>query len=329
MKTNDIIGLGSAILDFLIEIGDDKLLEMDLTKGQGHLVDKDKAHKMLEKINNEQLSIKKVSGGSAANCLKGFAFLGGSAILCGKVGNDEHGDFYVQEIKEHGVSSRIGRNENITGHSLTFISPDAERTFSVHLGAALELYQEDILEEDIAKSKILHLEGYQVEGATRKTIMHAIEFAKKHNTLISIDLADPGVVERNLDFLRELVTNHANIVFVNENEAKAFTGLEEEEAALELAKHAQIAVVKLGAEGSIICSKGEITRIQPFKANAVDTTGAGDCYAAGFLYGFTQGWEFSKAGKLGSLLASKIVEQTGVKITELDVQQIKQQIEES
>ena len=323
MKTNDIIGLGSAIVDFLVQVDEDKLLEVNLTKGQSHLVDEDKSKEILDKVIHPELAIKQVSGGSSANCLKGFAFLGGSAILCGKVGNDEHGDFYVQEIKDHGVIPKINRHEKKTGNNLTLVTPDAERTFSVHLGAALELYPEDILEEDIAKSRILHLEGYQVEGATRDTIMHAIEFAKKHNTLISIDLADPGVVQRNKDFLKDLVINHANIVFVNENEAKEFTGLEEEEAAKELAKHAQIAIVKLGAEGSIICSKGEITKIQPFPVKAIDTTGAGDCYAAGFLYGFTQGWPFSKAGKLGSLLAAKIVEQTGVRITELDVQEIK------
>jgi len=317
-KTNDVIGLGNTIMDFLIEIEDYHLANLNLNKGEFHLTDNEQAKQLLEKIKQQNYSIKSVPGGSSANTLKGIAFLGGKAILCGKVGEDQHGYNYINEMNQLGVITRINSNSSSTGHALTFITPDAERTFSVHLGAAVELDKKDILEEDIKKSKILHLEGYQIEGSTKKTILHAIELAKKNNTLISIDLADPGVVRRNKKFLEELIKNHIDIVFVNEIEAQEFTNLQEEEAAIELAKQVKIAIVKIGKKGSLICQKGDITKIKSYPANAIDTTGAGDSYAAGFLYGYCNHWSLQKSGQLGSLLASKVVEQIGVSMKNLN-----------
>ncbi|MBU1111264.1 MAG: adenosine kinase [archaeon] len=323
-KTNDVIGLGNTLMDMLIEVGEEKFLEFNLRKGEMHLVDEKKAKEILDKIKSDNLSIKKVPGGCSSNTLKGIAFLGGGAILCGKVGDDEHGEIYVQEISNHKVQPRISKHSSCpTGHAITFITPDTERTFSTHLGAAIELAKEDIFEEDIQKSKILHLEGYQIEGPTKETIMHAVQFAKKHGTLISIDLADPFIIRNNKEFLEELVMNSADIVFVNEKEALEYTGLEnEEEAVRELGKHVKIAIVKLGEKGSLIFNEGKLTKVAPFSANAVDTTGAGDTFAAGFLYGYCKGWSLEKCGNLGAFMAAKIVENIGVRITELDLKDI-------
>jgi sugar/nucleoside kinase (ribokinase family) len=326
MKTYDVIGLGAALMDFLVEIDEDKLLEFDLKKGEMHLVDEEKAKLVLEKINEHKLTIETIPGGSSANTLKGIALLGGHAILCGKVGDDSHGEIYVQEIEKFGLITRMNKHPKTTGQAISFITPDSERTFSTHLGAALELYKEDILEEDIEKSKVLHLEGYQIEGPTRETIIHAIELAKKHDTLVSIDLADPGLIRRNKEFLKDLVMNHADIVFVNEKEAEEFTGLKEEEAAKELGKHCKIAIVKIGKEGSIIYHDERIIKIPSYLVKAVDTTGAGDSYAAGFLYGYCNNWHIEKAGRLGSLLASKVVAQKGVGMKDINVNELKKEV---
>ncbi len=324
MKTNDVIGLGNALMDFLVEIDEEHLLEMDLKKGEFHLVDAERTKEVLEKIKQSELKVEIVPGGSAANTLKGVALLGGKAILCGKVGNDGHGEVYVQEISQMGVVPRLNKHGSTTGHAVTFITPDTERTFSVHLGAAVELYKEDVLEEDISKSKILHLEGYQLEGPTKDTVLHAIELAKKHHTLVSIDLADPGVVRRNKDFFMELVKNYADIVFVNENEAKELLGLDnEEEAVKELGKFCQIAIVKIGKQGSLVYTNSVMTKVDGCPAKAIDTTGAGDSYAAGFLYGYCQGWGLLEAGKLGSLLAARVVEQVGVGMKDIDGNELK------
>lgn len=326
VKDYDVIGLGNTIMDLLVEVEEHKLLEMNLQKGEFHLVDEERSKELLEKINSSQFKIKTVPGGSSANTLRGIALLGGKVILYGKVGKDKHGEVYVQKMKEQGVDIRINSDSAATGNAVTFITPDAERTFSVHLGAAINLQKEDLLEDDIKRGKILHLEGYQVEGPTRETVLHAIKLAKKNNTLISIDLSDPGVIRRNKTFLQDLAVNYADIIFVNEAEAKEFTGREEEEAAIEIGKKSKIVVVKLGKRGSLICEKGIITRIDPFPAKVIDTTGAGDCYAAGFLYAFCEGWPIEKAGRLGSLFAAKVVEQTGVVIQNIDHGNLKKEI---
>ncbi len=328
MKPIDVLGLGNTLMDFLIEVEDKHLLEFDLKKGEMHLVEEEKAKEILKKIEQQQLKIEFVPGGSAANTLKGIAFLGGSAMLYGKVGKDDHGLSYIEQMQHHGVKTRISHHhQKLTGHALTFITPDAQRTFSVHLGAAVHLIPEELLEEDIQESKILHLEGYQLEGETKETLLQAMDLARKHQTLISLDLADPGVVRRNHKLLQRIVLDYVDILFVNEKEAKEFTGKEEEEAAIELGKMAKIAIVKIGERGSIIAGDGQLHYVAPFPAKAIDTTGAGDTYAAGFLYGYCCRWSLEKCGKLGSLFASKVVEQKGVRIKHLDAEKMKREVD--
>lgn len=332
-KNIDVIGLGNALMDILVEVEDNKLLEFDLKKGEMHLVNEQKAKQLLSKIEKEQLKTEMVPGGSAANTIKGLAFLGGNALLCGKVGKDAQGLSYIQQMKEHGVKTKINHHPlKLTGHALTFITPDAQRTFSVHLGAALHLAKDDIIDEkideDIQNSKILHIEGYQLEEDTQEMVLQAMEIARKNKTLISLDLADPGVVRRNKKLLQRIVQDYVDILFVNEKEAREFTGKEEEEAAVELGNYAKIAIVKIGERGSIINESGQIHYIAPFPAKAIDTTGAGDTYAAGFLYGYCQGWDLAKAGRLGSLMAAKIVEQKGVDLKKLNSEEIKRIVKE-
>ena len=194
----DVIGIGNALLDFIVEVEDNVLAEMDVTKGQFHLIDKEKSKEIMDKLNN--YSVKTAPGGSSANTLAGVSVLGGSALLFGKVGKDKHGDIYEQKTRDCGVEVKFGRHENeVTGHAITFITPDAERSFAVHLGAALHFRKEDIFEEEIKKSKILHVEGYQLEDPELKDAsLHAMKIAKENGVKISIDLNDPGLIERNL-----------------------------------------------------------------------------------------------------------------------------------
>lgn len=325
-KSNDVIGLGNALMDFLVEVKDQHLVEFDLKKGEFHLVEEQKAQQLLQQIEQAKLKIEIVPGGSAANTLKGIAVLGGKVILCGKVGKDKHGEMYEQQLNCQGVISRLNKHHKATGQAITLITPDTERTFSVHLGAAVELKKEDVLEDDIANSKILHLEGYQLEGDTRETVLHAIKLAKKHYTKISIDLADPGVIRRNKIFMKKLISS-ADIIFLNENEAKELTGLEAEEALLELGKTVPLVIVKIGKKGSLIYD-GSISYIDCYPAKAIDTTGAGDSYAAGFLYGQCYGWDLESSGKLGALLAAKVVEQKGVGMKGIDGEELKRKVRE-
>ncbi|OGY48262.1 MAG: hypothetical protein A3D39_00155 [Candidatus Buchananbacteria bacterium RIFCSPHIGHO2_02_FULL_39_17] len=327
-KKYDVIGFGNTIMDFLVEVEDKTLLEFNLKKGEMHLVDEAKAKDVLKILENKNTTIDIVPGGSSANTLRGLAQLGASVIFCGRVGNDQHGDWYIEALKDHKVVTNMKKHPGITGHAIGFITPDAQRTFSVHLGAGIHFAKEDIIEEDIKESKVLHIEGYQLEGNTQAVILHAMQIAKKHGTKISIDLADPGLIRRQKDILQQVVHEFADIVFVNETEAKEFTGYEETQAAQVLGQQVEIAIVKIGKQGSIISHQNQITYIAPITANAIDTTGAGDTYAAGFLYGYCKGWPIEKAGKLGSVLAAKIVEQKGVKLKHLEFEKLMQKIKQ-
>jgi len=327
-KKYDVIGFGNTIMDFLVEVEDKTLLEFNLKKGEMHLVDETKAKDVLKILENKNTTIDIVPGGSSANTLRGLALLGASVIFCGRVGNDQHGDWYIEALKDHKVITNMKKHPGITGHAIGFITPDAQRTFSVHLGAGIHFAKEDIIEDDIKESKVLHIEGYQLEGNTQPVILHALQIAKKHGTKISLDLADPGLIRRQKDILQQVVHEFADIVFVNETEAKEFTGYEEVEAAKILGEQVEIAIVKIGKQGSIISSQNQITYIAPVSANAIDTTGAGDTYAAGFLYGYCKNWPLEKAGKLGSVLAAKIVEQKGVKLKHLEFEKLMRKIEQ-
>lgn len=320
-KMIDVVGLGNALVDFVVNVDSTVLDALKLRKGEMHLVDERRAKELLDVLKNKEMEI--IPGGSAANTVKGVAWLGGKAILCGSVGNDTYGYSFVTDAQDHGVMSRLKTHPTATtGHAITFITPDAQRTFSVHLGAAIYMHQDDIPEEDLAAAKVLHIEGYQLEGRTQEAVLFAMELAKKAGTKVSIDLADPSLIRRTKALLQRVLMDYADLVFLNETEAKEFTGKDPEDAIQELAQYAGMVVLKLGERGSLILANGAVTKIDAVPAKAIDTTGAGDSYAAGFLYGLCQGWALEKCGKLGSLFASKIVEQKGVRMTGISKEEL-------
>ncbi|MBR9691168.1 adenosine kinase [Candidatus Woesearchaeota archaeon] len=319
MKKYDVIGIGNVLLDFIVEVEDGILAEMDVEKGRFKLIEEEKSKEILKKL--EKYEVKTAPGGSAANTLAGVSVFGGSAMLLGKIGNDKHGDIYEQKTNECGVNVRLSRHDSkITGHCITFITPDAERSFATHLGASLHFRKEDVFEEEIKASKILHVEGYQLEDPElRAATVYAMKVAKENNVKVSIDLSDPGLVDRNLKDLEMIVKEYADIVFVNEMEAEAFTGKKNEEALHAIYDMCEIAVVKLGKEGSLIKANDMIYRIPIYESKVVNTNGAGDMYAAGVLYGIANGWDMEKAGKVGSYAAGKVVSQVGARLKKGDV----------
>ena len=323
MKKYDVIGIGSPLLDFIVEVDDNILAEMDLKKGEMHLIDEKKSKEILKRL--EKHEVKTAPGGSSANTLAGISVLGGNAVFLGKIGKDKHGDFYEQKTSEHGVNSRLSKHDSAsTGHTITFITPDSERSFATHLGAALHFRKEDVFEEDIKASKILHIEGYQLEDPNLKeAAVHAMKIAKVNNIKVSIDLADPALIGRNLKELRELVKNYADIIFVNETEAEAFTGKKEEEALHEIYDICEIAIVKLGSRGSLIKANGMIYRIPINKVNVVNTNGAGDAYAAGILYSIANEIDIEKAGKIAAYISSQVVANTGARLDKNIKEEIK------
>ncbi len=312
MKATDIFGIGSPLIDIFIEVEEAVILSMGIKKSNLNLVDEKKSLKILSAFHTQK--IKATSGDSTANTMSGAAGLSLSTAFLGKTGTDKYADMFISDLEKKGIVSKVVKHSTLpTGTALTLVTPDKERTFIVNLGAAAHLLPEDLKEDYIISSKIFHTTAYQLEDSNLKnTVVKASETAKKSSTLISIDLADPGLIARNLSFLKQFTKENADILFLNREEAEAFTGISDEQKAMQALKHyAGIVCLKLGPEGSLISEKGHIHKIKPYRVDAKDTTGAGDIYAAAILYGIIKGISMQRSGELASLAASKIVCQVG------------------
>lgn len=309
----DVVGLGSALMDLTIEVDDLLLKKLGLDKGTMCLVEEEKSREIMRELSG--LPMTRTPGGSSANTVAGVACLGGRGVFIGKVGEDEYGDFYTRESEKVGVLTRLGRHSAMTGNAITLITPDSERTFAVHLGAALSISPDDVTEEDIGHSRILHLEGFLLELEMKKASMRALETAKANNVMISVDFSDPALIVRNLDEFRRIAREFVDVCFVNETEARALTGKNPEEALEELSRVCSIAVVKLGSGGSIIGASNRVHRIAPYSVEVVNTNGAGDMYAAGMLMGIARDLPVERSGKIASYAASRVVAQVGARLS--------------
>ncbi|MGE0090810.1 MAG: adenosine kinase [Bacteroidales bacterium] len=306
-----VIGIGNALVDIMTKLPNDSILEKFLLKkGSMQLSDRDFA----EKINQATMQYEKSqsSGGSAANTIHGLACLGSAAGFIGKVGADSFGDFFSNDMKANGISPIMLKSKTDTGRAIALISPDSERTFATYLGAAIELNENDLNADQFKGYQYLHIEGYLV--LNHALMNKAAILAKENNMKISLDMASYNVVEENIEFLKEYVKNYVDIIFANEDEAKAFTGKDPENALHEIAEQCEIAIVKIGSKGSLVKTNGIVYKIDPFKALSIDTTGAGDLYASGFLYGMVNKMPIEKCGRIGSLCASKVIEVIGSKM---------------
>lgn len=306
-----VLGIGNALVDLLVRIDDDRLLEeLKLPKGSMTLVDENIKDLIAEKVTH--LNKEMASGGSAANTIHGLAQLGVETAFIGTVGTDKTGDFFHKDLENSKIKPLLKRSKTASGLASTLITNDGERTFGTYLGAAIELSGNDLKPEHFKGYDILHVEGYLVQN--HELLETILRLAKESELKISIDMASYNVVEDNLDFFKKMVDKYVDILFANEEEAKAFTAKEPEEALNEMAKKVEIAVVKTGSEGSMIKKGNQVTHISPITAQPMDTTGAGDLYAAGFLFGLINNLGFVNAGYIGSLLASTVIEKIGAKI---------------
>ena len=308
-----ILGIGNALTDILAVLPDDSLLrEYHLPIGSMQHADQQTGDKIWTAL--KPLGVHYVAGGSAANTITCTAILGMPSGFIGKVGDDELGHLFRSDQEQYGVRCNLLKGSNPSGRSMVFISgPNAERTFAVYLGAALELVPEDLKPEDFAGYDYFHIEGYLVQN--QALIRRAVEMAKAAGCVISIDMASYNVVESNDAFLHDLIDRYVDIVFANETESKAFTKCPDPREALdEIARSCKIAVVKVGKDGSWVKSGDEVHFIEAWPAEPVDATGAGDTYAAGFLYAHAQGLPLKTCGEVGSIIAAKVVEVIGTKI---------------
>ena len=308
-----ILGIGNALTDILAVLPDDSLLKKyHLPKGSMQHVDMETGDKIWHAL--KPLGVKYVAGGSAANTITCTSLFGMPSTFIGKIGDDELGLLFKSDQEESGVKTLLLKSEHSSGRSMVFVSGgNAERTFAVYLGAALDLGPEDLKPEYFEGKDYFHIEGYLVQN--QLLIRRAVELAHKQGCIISLDMASYNVVESNNAFLHDIVDRYVDIVFANETEAKAFTKISDPKEALEeIASHCGIAVVKVGKDGSWVKSAEEEYHIPSWPAEPVDATGAGDTYAAGFLYAHSLGLPLKVCGEVGSIIAAKVVEVVGTKM---------------
>ena len=306
-----ILGMGNALVDMLIQIdGDDFLTKNNLPKGSMQLVDWETSKNVLSM--SEGFERSQASGGSAANTIHGLAKLGVETGFIGKVGRDEIGEFFKQDLFEAGVNPELAESDTKSGLAVALVSPDSERTFATFLGAAVEIAAEDLTKEMFQGYDYFHIEGYLVQNYA--LIERAVQLAKENNLKVSLDLASFNVVEDNLEFLQRIVKDYVDIVFANEEEAKSFTGLEPEEALHKIAEIAEYAIVKIGSKGSMVKHQGKVYTAGVIDAKSIDTTGAGDLFASGFLFGLHKGVDLDEAARIGSITAGNVIEVIGAKM---------------
>ncbi len=307
-----IIGIGNALTDISLPIDNDELLaRLNLPKGSMQLIDRQRQEQLSSLLSHQAHTMS--TGGSSANCIRVLARLGAPCAFIGKTGSDAVGRFFAQVMRESGVQPLLRESLTPSGQCLVLISPDGERTMCTCLGAAAELQSHDLSADLFNQCRLLHIEGYLVQNY--RLLRTAVKLAKESGAQVSLDLGSYNIVEEHADFLRELLSGSVDMVFANEEEARAFTGKEPVEALECLSQRVRIAVVKVGKAGSYVKSSGGTWHVEAAPARSVDTTGAGDSYAAGFLYGIARSLPVETCGKIASLVAARMVETLG---TEMD-----------
>ena len=321
-----IIGLGNALVDVLAMLEDDTILhKMGLPKGSMQLIDDAKLQSISEHF--DQMETHLATGGSAGNTILGLSCLGARTGFIGKVGKDSYGRFFHENLQKNGIENKLLLSDLPSGVASTFISTDGERTFGTYLGAAATLKAEDLKAEVFNGYTYLFIEGYLVQD--HDLILRAIELAKEAGLQICLDMASYNTVADDLEFFTLLVDKYVDIVFANEDEAKAFTGEDPETALDVIGKQCSIAVVKVGSRGSYIRKGTEKIKVKAIPVEQViDTTGAGDYFAAGFLYGLACGYSLEKCAKIGSILSGNVIQVIGTTISEERWDEIKLNINE-
>ncbi len=325
MKKYNVYGIGNALVDLDFKVSDSFLEEHEVHKGVMTLVDEEKQTRLIEAIDHN--NTKKKSGGSAANTVIALSQFGGKAYYSCKVASDEFGDFYLHDMKEAGVDTNLDgreREEGITGKCLVMITEDADRTMNTFLGITTDLSVDEVDEAAIKDSEYLYIEGYLVASPTALEAMKlSKKIAEDNGVKTSITLSDPSIVEIFKSQFQEVIGASVDLLFCNEEEAKAYTGKEDIlEAREELKKDAKRFVITQGKNGAMIFDGDTFIDIEPYQVKAVDANGAGDMFAGAFLYGLTHGMGYAGSGKLASLASSKVVAQYGPRMKWHEVQEI-------
>jgi sugar/nucleoside kinase (ribokinase family) len=312
LMTLDVVAVGNAIIDILQPVQDGFLLQEDISKGAMTLVDEARADHLTQLFQSATVA----AGGSAANTVTGVASFGGKAGYIGKVADDDLGARFIREFRAAGVQfDTLARARPPgTARCLIAVTPDGQRSMSTYLGASTLLSAEDIDAELVKSGTTLFLEGYLFDRDEAKAaFVRAAEFAGAAGRQVALTLSDVFCVERHRDSFKHLAANHIDVLFANEHEILALYETSDLAAALKAAQAAcRIVAVTRSELGSVILHEGDETHVAPFPVSKViDTTGAGDQYAAGFLFAYARGRPLAECGALASMAAAEVISHMG------------------
>ena len=316
-KRYDVFGIGNAIVDTEVQVEDLLLSSHGLQKGIMTLVSAQDQAALLDGLAGYAQHA--AAGGSAANTMVGLAQYGGTAFFSGKIGNDMSGALYRESMAEVGVEFDVEPTDGApTGTCLVLVTPDGERTMQTSLGAAADIDVPDVDADRIAASRFVYVEGYLFGSPTgSKAAIATMDAAKKTGVTVSLTLSDPGMAEHFIKPFKDATREYVDLLFCNQFEAMIYAGVKDREEALEvLGQDAPRVFMTCGGDGSLVYDNGEITRVPGYSVPVVDTTGAGDIYASGVLYGLANGMDNATSGKLGSFASARIVSRMGPRLSD-------------
>lgn len=329
MSPFHVYAIGNALVDIDFEVGVNTLKRLNIDKGVMTLIDEARHYQLLEELDG--VKHLKSCGGSAANTIFTLQQLGAKTFYSCKVGKDEAGDFFYQDLVQNGIKTNLdddGHRDGVTGKCIVLVTSDADRTMNTFLGATSAFSKAQLSETALKNAEYLYIEGYLVASPTGcEAAIVAHEMARKHNVKTAISLSDPNMVTYFKEGLCNIIGNQVDILFCNEREAMLFTNTDNLNDAGDLLKqHAKRFVITLGGEGALMYDGGEFARVPAYQVNVIDTVGAGDVFAGAFLYGITHGYSYIHSGQFASYAASKVVSKFGPRLNEYEISDVHQQI---
>lgn len=306
-----ILGLGNALVDVLSKLdSDETLVKIGIQKGAMDMISREQMYVIWKYQANTETT--QAPGGANCNTMRAIALLGGQSGFIGKVGDDNLGQFYEEALLKAGVASYLIKTEGPSGACTVFISPDGERTMGTFLGPAPTISPDEITEDVLRNYDCIHIEGYLI--VNEELVRETMKKAKRLGLKVALDLANYNIVNAYKGLLEEVIPQYVDILFANASEAEAFTGLPAQEAVKALEKQVHVALVTLGKDGSLIGSEGKFYHVDAEGGKPVDTTGAGDNFAAGFLYGQSVGASLVQSAQIGSMLSGYVIDVVGPQV---------------
>ena len=313
MSKYQVCFIGNAIVDIISKFSDENLKELKIPKGSMQLIDKKSSNKILDYIKNPIT----ISGGSAANTAVGFSSFGGSCSFIGQTGNDEFGILFSKDLNNSGVffENKMVRTSEETSKSIVLVTPDAERSMNTYLGASVQFNIDCVNKNLIINSKIIYIEGYLFDQSdAKKAIYYCCELAKAHNCKVALSLSDSFCVDRHREEFSELINKFVDIIFANEAEIQSLYQLNLQESLKKTRENVDVGAITLGSKGSVVFQNHIENLVPSFLVkDPVDTTGAGDIFASGFLFGLINKYSIEDSGKLGSKVAANIIKHIGAR----------------